>query len=278
MIVVVVVRMEEEKVGRGSQTVEGPRPRWGETKRKVSGRERGVKETASKRTQGAFCLCLPLSKGPKGTKERIDRDLSSSTRSFVLSSSSNSSSPFSFASFCTHREIVKDEKGVIGSAECSNSVSRWIMLVIRIDDRPDTRYDPKLSDRTNDLVDLVTRSSWYYYNSNATLIWLKGSRTNRSRKCMYIIRIKIVIKVHVTSAVCLWHLVVMSQNKIRYSVDFFLIHSRCHSRNRCTWSTWSVLRSSTIPSKALSRVQFGPSIPTIRHSPSNDVAEICSSR
>lgn len=32
------------------------------------------------------------------------------------------------------------------------------MLVIRIDDRPDTRYDPKLSDRMNDLVDLVTRS------------------------------------------------------------------------------------------------------------------------
>lgn len=27
MVVVVVVRMEEEKVGRGSQTVEGPRPR-----------------------------------------------------------------------------------------------------------------------------------------------------------------------------------------------------------------------------------------------------------
>ena len=72
MVVVVVVRMEEEKVGRGSQTVEGPRPRWGETKRKVSGRERGVKETASKRTARRL---LPLSASIEGTRrdEREDR-------------------------------------------------------------------------------------------------------------------------------------------------------------------------------------------------------------
>lgn len=81
-------------------------------------RERRVKESASRRTQGAFCLCLPLSKGQEGTKERIDPILSSSSSN--SSSPSFCSPPFSsFPSFCTHREIAEDEKEVIGSAERS---------------------------------------------------------------------------------------------------------------------------------------------------------------
>lgn len=73
-------------------------------------RERRVKESASRRTQGVFCLCLLLSKGQEGTKE---------IGPILSSSSSNSSSPSfcspPFFSFCTHREIAKDEKEVIGS-------------------------------------------------------------------------------------------------------------------------------------------------------------------
>lgn len=110
--------MEEEKVGRGSQTVEGPRPRWGETERKVNERERRVKESASRRTQGVFCLCLLLSKGQEGTKE---------IGPILSSSSSNSSSPSfcspPFFSFCTHREIAKDEKEVIGSTYCARDTN-----------------------------------------------------------------------------------------------------------------------------------------------------------
>lgn len=69
-------------------------------------RERRVKESASRRTQGAFCLCLPLSKGQEGTKKERDRPDPPVEFFFSL---------FLFISFLSFLHASRNRKGRKGS-------------------------------------------------------------------------------------------------------------------------------------------------------------------